>query len=180
MSRLGKKPIVLPKGVEVKVSGNKVEVKGPKGTLINEVPEGIKVEVIDQMLQLSVPNEELQTNAMLGLHRAILSNAVDGVLKGFEKKLTLVGVGYRATLKGSSLDLQLGFSHPCEIKVPTNLHVAIDKSTTITITGVDKRLVGHFAAAVRSVKPPEPYKGKGIRYVDEFVRKKAGKTAKGK
>ena len=180
MSRLAKKPIILPKGVEFKVTQGKVAVKGPKGEMINEVPEGIDIKHENDEVFFSMGEKSTLAKPMLGPYRSLVNNAVLGVSQGFEKKLKLIGVGYRANLKGTKIDLQLGFSHPCELDVPEGLQVKVEKSTLITITGVDKQLVGHFAAAVRSLKPPEPYKGKGIRYIDEFVRKKAGKAAKGK
>jgi large subunit ribosomal protein L6 len=180
MSRLAKKPMVLPKGVEVKVSTDTVQVKGPKGTLTHVLPEGVKViHEGDTLLLNTVEGIELE-KPTLGLHRSLLQNAIIGVSSGFEKKLQLIGVGYRAAIKGTKLDLQLGFSHPCEVDIPSGIKIEIEKSVAITITGIDKKLVGHFAAIVRGLKPPEPYKGKGIRYIDEFVRKKAGKAAKGK
>lgn len=180
MSRLAKKPIVLPKGVELKFAKGTVSVKGPKGELINEIPEGIEIKQENEEVFFSVGEKAKLEKPILGLCRALVNNAVIGVSAGFEKKLQLIGVGYRAALNGNKLDLQLGFSHPCELDIPEGLQVKIDKSTIITITGVDKKLVGHFAATVRSLKPPEPYKGKGIRYENEYVRKKAGKAAKGK
>lgn len=180
MSRLAKKPMILPKGVDVTVLNQTVQIKGPKGTLTHHLPQGIElVREEDNLVINEVENANLE-KSMLGLHRSLIQNAIIGVSSGFQKKLQLVGVGYRAALKGAKLDLQLGFSHPCEIDIPTQLKVEIDKSVTISISGIDKNLVGHFAAVVRGVKPPEPYKGKGIRYIDEFVRKKAGKAAKGK
>lgn len=180
MSRLAKKPMLLPKGVDLTVSNRNVNVKGPKGTLSLDLPEGIELKKEDNKVNISALESAQLEKAMLGLHRSLIQNAIIGVIQGFEKKLQLIGVGYRAAIKGTKLDLQLGFSHPCEIEIPSQLKVDIEKNTTITITGIDKKLVGHFAAIVRGVKPPEPYKGKGIRYIDEFVRKKAGKAAKGK
>ncbi len=171
---------MLPKGVEVKVSKDAVQVKGPKGVLTHVLPEGIEIVCEGQELSVKVAENIELEKPTLGLHRSLLQNAVVGVSSGFEKKLSLIGVGYRAAIKGTKLDLQLGFSHPCEVDIPTGIKVEIEKSVTITITGIDKKLVGHFAAVVRGIKPPEPYKGKGIRYIDEFVRKKAGKAAKGK
>jgi len=169
MSRLAKKPMLLPKGVDVTISDKNVHVKGPKGTLSLDLPEGIELTKEDNKVLINAIESVELEKAMLGLHRALIQNAIIGVVQGFEKKLQLIGVGYRAAIKGTKLDLQLGFSHPCEIEIPSQLKVDIDK-----------KLVGHFAAIVRGVKPPEPYKGKGIRYIDEFVRKKAGKAAKGK
>lgn len=180
MSRLGKTPIPLPKGVEVKVSKEEVEVKGPKGVIKRAFPKGIsiKVEENEVLIEYDVKSDLLKP--MYGLYRSLINNAIVGVSVGFEKELSLVGVGYRAAVKGDMLDLQLGFSHPSQLKIPSELNVAVEKSTLIKITGTDKQLVGQFAADVRAVRPPEPYKGKGVRYVNEYVRKKAGKAAKGK
>ena len=180
MSRLGKAPIPLPKGVEVKSSKGEVEVKGPKGTIKRSVPEGISVKVQENIILVEFDEKSGLPKPMYGLYRSLINNAVVGVTDGFEKQLSLIGVGYRAAVKGDVLDLQLGFSHPSQIKIPSDLNVVVEKSTLIKITGTDKQLVGQFAANVRAVRPPEPYKGKGVRYVDEYVRKKAGKAAKGK
>lgn len=180
MSRLAKKPIILPKGVELTVSQGVVQVKGPKGNLTHVLPEGIELVREGEKVMVAAAQEASLEKPTLGLHRSLIQNAVIGVSVGFQKTLQLIGVGYRAAIKGVKLDLQLGFSHPCELDIPAHIKVEIDKSVSITITGIDKQLVGHFAAQVRGLKPPEPYKGKGIRYTDEFVRKKAGKAAKGK
>ncbi|MCB1084619.1 MAG: 50S ribosomal protein L6 [Chlamydiia bacterium] len=180
MSRLGKAPIPLPKGVEVKVSKGSMEVKGPKGTIIREFPEGISVNAEKSQVMVLYDEKSGLAKPMYGLYRSLINNAVIGVSAGFEKELSLIGVGYRAAVKGDVLDLQLGFSHPSQKKIPEGIQVAVEKSTLIKITGIDKQLVGQFAADVRALRPPEPYKGKGVRYVDEYVRKKAGKSAKGK
>ena len=180
MSRLGKAPIPLPKGVELKVEGRKLHVKGSKGTLTHELPEGISTKVEEGNV-LVVRDEKIDMpKTTHGLHRALINNLILGVTKGFEKRLSLVGIGYRAAVAGQTLDLQLGFSHPTKLRIPAGVQITVDKSVTIVITGMDKHSVGQFAAAVRAMKPPEPYKGKGIRYEDEYVRKKAGKAAKGK
>lgn len=180
MSRLGKKSILLPKGVEVKGSKGTIEIKGPKGTVKEAFPEGISIQVSDSEILVQFDEGAGLSRPMYGLYRSILNNHVIGVSEGFEKQLSLIGVGYRAAVKGDVLDLQLGFSHPSQLKIPSQLQVAVEKSTLIKITGIDKQVVGQFAANVRAIRPPEPYKGKGVRYVDEFVRKKAGKAAKGK
>jgi len=180
MSRYGKTPIALPKGVEVKKNGNKLSVKGPKGQLELDLIDGLGIEEKDSKLYISLEIKINGQSAKHGLYRSLINNMVIGVSKGFEKKLTLIGVGYRAALAGTKLDLQLGFSHPTSIEVPKAIQVSVDKSTTIVIQGIDKQAVGQFAATVRSIRPPEPYKGKGVRYHDEYVRKKAGKAAKGK
>jgi large subunit ribosomal protein L6 len=178
MSRLGKTPINILKDVEVKVAGNKLSVKGPKGNNEIELLKGIIVEIKEAKLYISI--EENVNNADYGLYRALINNLVIGVGVGFTKELVLIGVGFRAQLKGNKLDLQVGFSHPTEIEIPKGLEVTVNKSVEIIISGIDKQKVGHFASIVRGVKPPEPYKGKGIRYKDEYVRKKAGKSAKTK
>lgn len=177
MSRLGKTPIPIPKGVEIKISQAEVEIKGPKGSLKHTLSHGVVVKVQDGLLlvEMTDPN---QPEKFYGMHRAQLNNKIVGVSKGFEKRLALVGVGYRAQVAGTKLDLQLGYSHPTLVEIPKELKVAVDKGTLIMISGTDKQIVGQFAASVRAVKPPEPYKGKGVRYETEVVRKKAGKAAK--
>ncbi len=180
MSRYGSTPIEVPKGVDVKRTGNKLNVKGPKGQLDLDLIEGLEIKEEPGKLLISLDSKAGNQSAMHGLYRSLINNMVIGVSKGFEKRLTLVGVGYRAALAGAKLDLQLGYSHPTAVTVPKSLQVTIDKSTTIIIQGIDKQAVGQFAATVRAVRPPEPYKGKGVRYENEFVRKKAGKAAKGK
>jgi len=180
MSRLGKIPIPVPKGIEIKIVANVLHVKGPKGDLSQEVKDGVFVKIDNDMATVEVdPSKEIP-GAFHGLYRSLLNNMITGVSKGFVKKLLLIGVGYRASIQGQKLDLQLGFSHPVQLDIPKTLQIAIDKSTTITITGSDKHTVGQFAAAIRAKKAPEPYKGKGMRYENEYVRKKAGKAAKGK
>ena len=180
MSRLGKSPIALPKGVEVKTDANQIHVKGPKGTLTYPLQRGISVKVEDGFAHVVWDEKVKLPRTTHGLYRATVNNMVVGVSKGFEKKLSMIGVGYRAALQGQKLDLQVGNSHPTQLVIPKNVQVTVDKSVSILITGVDKQAVGQFAATVRSVKPPEPYKGKGIRYEEEYVRKKAGKAAKAK
>ena len=178
MSRLGKTPIALPKGVEVKIAKDgDIHFKGPKGSLNLKLPAGIHCKIEDQFLVVEL-DEAQSTNAVHGLYRSLLKNSVIGVMEGFEKKLTLIGVGYRAAVTGSKLDLQLGFSHPTALEIPKTLQIVVDKGTSISIKGMDKHEVGQFAASIRSLKPPEPYKGKGIRYENEYVRKKEGKAAK--
>lgn len=179
MSRKGKMPIALPKGVEVKIEGSHLVVKGPKGTLTLGINPNMGVTVEEHVLHVE---PKLETSPEVrrhhGLTRSLLQNMVIGVSEGFKKQLELVGVGYRAQLKGHKLDLQLGFSHPTELEVPKGLKVDIEKNTMITISGIDKREVGQFAAIVRGMKKPEPYQGKGIRYSGEVVRRKAGKAGK--
>ncbi len=180
MSRLGKTPVALPKGVEVKAGKEgALHIKGPKGSIELKLPLGLSLKTEGQLVLLE-RDEKQVVSALHGLYRSLLKNAVLGVTEGYEVKLTLIGVGYRANVQGNKLDLQIGFSHPTFLEIPKTVQVAVDKGTAISIKGVDKREVGQFAAAVRGMKPPEPYKGKGIRYENEFVRKKEGKAAKGK
>lgn len=180
MSRLGKSPVPKPDKVDVKIADGLIHVKGPKGNLSTPVIPGISVQIEGEKLFVSKDESVEMPKASHGLYRALINNMIIGVTVGFEKKLSLIGVGYRAAVQGTKLDLQLGFSHPTHLPIPKDLAVTVDKSVTIVIKGMDKHLVGQFAAAVRAMKPPEPYKGKGIRYENEFVRKKAGKAAKGK
>lgn len=181
MSRLGKTPIALPKGVEVKVGAKgHIHFKGPKGTLELELPAGLTLKVSGEEVLLERDEKLQPEGAMHGLFRSLVKNNIVGVSEGFEVKLTLIGVGYRAAVQGDKLDLSLGYSHPTSLPIPKTIQIAIDKGTAISIKGPDKREVGQFAAQVRAIKPPEPYKGKGVRYENEFVRKKEGKAAKGK
>lgn len=179
MSRLAKKGLALPKGVELKLDGEIVYVKGPKGALEVVVKKGIKLEHTDAEVKVLLEEGSDLTPAFLGLYFSLIRNAVIGVSEGFSKQIQLIGVGFRAALSGDKLDLKMNFSHPCQLMVPKNIDVKVDKSTLITVSGCNKREVGDFAAAIRAKRPPEPYKGKGARYVGEYVRKKAGKTAKG-
>jgi large subunit ribosomal protein L6 len=176
MSRIGKAPIDLPSGVEAKVTGNAVEVKGAKGTLTQVVDPVISVSVDDGIVTVARANEERSTKALHGLYRSLINNMVVGVSEGYIKELTAVGVGYRATLKGKNIELQVGFSHPVNIDAPDGITFEVPEPTRIIVIGIDKQKVGQTAANIRSVRPPEPYKGKGIRYKDEHVRRKAGKA----
>ncbi len=176
MSRIGNSPISLPSGVEVKVSGAAVEVKGPKGSLTHTVNSSITVAVDDGTLTVSRENDERENRALHGLTRALINNMVIGVTEGYSKELTAVGVGYRASLKGNTLELLVGFSHPVNIEAPEGITLEVPEPTKIIVSGIDKQMVGQVAANIRAVRPPEPYKGKGIRYVDEHVRRKAGKA----
>lgn len=181
MSRLGKIAISIPNNVEIKAAKDgKLEVKGPKGTLHLQLPAGIQLKVEGNIAHLERNDDICSDGAMHGLYRSLLKNIVVGVSSGYEIELSLVGVGYRANVQGSKLDLQVGFSHPTALDIPKSVQVVVDKGVAIVIKGIDKQVVGQFAASVRAVKPPEPYKGKGIRYKDEYVRKKEGKAAKGK
>jgi large subunit ribosomal protein L6 len=178
MSRIGKKPIEIPGGVEITVSGRDVGVKGPNGSLQWQVPEGITVVVDSAARQVSVTrdSETRQARAFHGLSRALINNMVVGVVTHFEKKLEIQGVGYQATLNNGELSLQVGFSHSVDLKVPVDVDCSLISPTLIVVKGCDKHAVGQFAANIRAVRPPEPYKGKGVRYQGEFVRRKAGKA----
>lgn len=176
MSRIGKKPIKIPSGVEVKIEGNVVTVKGPKGELKQEVRPEINVAQENGELLITPKKETKETNAFWGLTRALLANNLKGVSEGFEKRLEIEGVGYRANLEGDNLNLQLGFSHLVKIEAPEGIKFNVEKNA-ITVSGIDKGLVGQTAARIRAKKPPEPYKGKGIRYAGEQVRRKLGKKA---
>lgn len=176
MSRVGNNPIDIPSGVEVSVSGNSVSVKGPKGTLERSFDERISVSVADGVVSLSRVDDERESRALHGLSRALIANMVEGVANGYSKELQAVGVGYRAALKGSSLELQLGFSHPVNVTAPDGVTFEVPEPTRIIISGINKQLVGQTAADIRKIRPPEPYKGKGLRYSDEHVRRKAGKA----
>ncbi|MCH1430910.1 MAG: 50S ribosomal protein L6 [Chlamydiales bacterium] len=178
MSRKGKKPIVVPQGTDVKVDGSKVIVKGPKGQLDVEVEEGLAIKLDGQEIYLSYDENQKGFSKFQGLYHTLISNLIEGTSKGFSKQLELIGVGYRAAVKGQQLDLSLGFSHPTLVDIPQGLSVTVEKNTLVTVTGIDKQQVGQFCAQIRAMKPPEPYKGKGVRYVGEYVRRKAGKTGK--
>ena len=176
MSRIGKAPIDLPSGVDAKVDGSQVEVSGPKGSLDLTVDDKISASVDDGVLSVSRSDDERETRALHGLTRALLNNMVVGVSEGYRKELQAVGVGYRAALQGKQLTLQVGFSHPVQVEAPAGIEFEVPEPTKIIVTGIDKQQVGQVAANIRDVRPPEPYKGKGIRYVDEYVRRKAGKA----
>ena len=169
MSRVGKMPIALPKGVDVSVTADKISVKGSLGTLVRPVNELVTVKNEDGKVLFSPANESVAADAMSGTMRALVANMVNGVSKGFEKKLNLVGVGFRAAATGSKLNLQIGFSHPVAKDMPAGITVACATPTEILIKGADRQVVGQVAAEVRAIRPPEPYKGKGIRYADEKV-----------
>jgi large subunit ribosomal protein L6 len=175
MSRIGKKPIVIPSGVQLTLDGQTVSVKGPKGQLAWTVAEEIELKLEGGELTLSPREDTQRARAMWGLSRSLVNNMVDGVTKGFEEVLELVGVGYRAAMKGQALSLQLGFSHDVDIPAPQGISFAVPKQTEIRIAGVDKQMVGEMAARIRKIRPPEPYKGKGVRYAGEKVRRKEGK-----
>jgi len=176
MSRIGRMPITVPAGVEVKLESNTVAVKGPKGTLTREFSPEISIELQDGVLLVTRPSDDPNHRALHGLTRALLNNMVIGVTTGFEKKLELVGVGYRAAKSGDNLVLTVGYSHPVEMNPGSEINVDVPAPNRITIAGIDKEKVGAFAANVRNVRPPEPYKGKGIKYSDEIIKRKAGKA----
>lgn len=177
MSRKGKNPIPLPKGIEVKTSGDVIHVKGTRGSLQQKLVPGIEVNIDGDQLVVSLSESHQSQGNMHGLYRSLINNMVVGVTTGFEIKLEMIGVGYRAALQGPLLDLQVGFSHPTKVAVPEGIAVKVEKNTQISVQGNDKQQVGQFAATVRAIRPPEPYQGKGIRYQGEHVRKKAGKAA---
>jgi large subunit ribosomal protein L6 len=169
MSRIGKSPVAVPKGVEVTIAANEVSVKGPLGTLSQRLSENVKLVIDGESLVFSTANDSYDAIAMSGTLRAVVANMVTGVTKGFERKLTLVGVGYRAQAQGDKLNLSLGFSHPVVQQMPKGIKVETPSQTEILVKGTDKQLVGKIAAEIRAVRPPEPYKGKGVRYADEKV-----------
>jgi large subunit ribosomal protein L6 len=175
MSRVGKKPVSTPAGVTVKVAGQEVSVKGPKGELKFRAPDAIAVAHGADGLTLSTRNELKQTKALWGMTRAILANNVKGVTEGFEKSMELVGVGYRASMQGKNLQLQLGYSHDVVYEPPAGITIATPKPTEIKVSGIDAQVVGQVAAEIREYRKPEPYKGKGVRYTGEYVRRKEGK-----
>ena len=175
MSRVGRTPIAIPDGVTVSVSGETVSVKGPKGQLSERVPAEISVAVEGGQVQVKRPDDRAPTRALHGLTRALVANMVKGVTSQFSKELEIQGVGYRADVSGKTLKLAVGFSHPIDVPIPEELSVSLQDGK-IRIEGIDRQLVGQFAADVRSLRPPEPYKGKGIRYVGEQVRRKVGKA----
>jgi large subunit ribosomal protein L6 len=179
MSRVGKEPIAIPSGVDVTLEGRRVVVKGPNGTLAHEAPEAITVSRDGDTLIVTRPDDERENRALHGLTRSLVHNMVVGVSQGFSRELEIVGVGYRAQAQGpSKLELQVGFSHPVRFEAPEGVTFEVPQPTRIVVRGADKQVVGQVAADVRKSRPPEPYKGKGIRYADERVQRKAGKSAK--
>ena len=177
MSRIGKKPIEIPAGVSVSLSPGRVMVNGPLGELSQLIPQRMKVEQQNGEILVSRPSERGDDRALHGLTRSLVANMVEGVTKGFEKRLEIQGVGYRAALRGQSLELSVGFSHPVVVEPPAGITFEVPTATEVIVKGIDKQQVGQTAAEVRAVRPPEPYKGKGIRYVGEYVRRKVGKRA---
>jgi len=178
MSRIGKAPVAIPAGVDVTIAGDVVTVKGPKGTLSHTVAAPITVEKTDGQVEVKRPDDERLSKSLHGLTRTLIANMVTGVTEGYEKKLEIVGTGYRVAQKGSDLEFSLGFSHPVLVKAPSGITFSSESPTKVTIQGIDKQQVGEVAANVRKIRPPEPYKGKGVRYEGEKVRRKAGKAGK--
>jgi large subunit ribosomal protein L6 len=176
MSRIGKKPITLPKGVTVKIAPEAVEVQGPKGKMRQAIPPGIVFAQEDGNVVAKLEREDNSLRKFHGLARSLVANAVLGVTEGFKKELDIVGVGYRAELKGKQVVFALGYSHPVVYDIPTGIDIAVDKQTHITVTGVDRQLVGQVAANIRRMRKPDPYKQKGVRYTGEVLKKKVGKT----
>ena len=178
MSRIGKAPITVPSGVDVTVEGQTVTVKGPKGTLAHTVDQPIAVSLDDGVLSVSRPNDERENRSLHGLSRSLLNNLVHGVSQGFERKLEIHGVGYRVQLKGSDLEFALGYSHPVKVPAPEGITFTLESPTRFAVQGIDKQLVGQVAANIRRLRRPDPYKGKGVRYAGEQIRRKVGKTGK--
>jgi large subunit ribosomal protein L6 len=177
MSRFGKLPVLVPEGVTVNILDRELLVKGPKGELKRDLPEELKVNVGEGIVTVTAKSKSKAVSALHGTYRALIGNMIHGVTEGWEKNLEMVGTGYRAELKGDTLVLTIGYSHPVEIKAPDGITFKVEK-TQITVSGIDKEKVGQVSSNIRAVRPPEPYKGKGIKYDDEVIRRKAGKAAK--
>lgn len=178
MSRIGQMPVTVPSGVDVKVDGTQVTVKGSKGELSREFTDRVSFSIEDRVVTVGREDDTRESRALHGLSRALLANMVEGVSEGFSKALEIQGVGYRASLKGSDIELLVGFSHPVDVPAPEGITFEVPEPTRIVVSGIDKEQVGQVAADIRKVRPPEPYKGKGIRYAGEYVRRKAGKAGK--
>lgn len=178
MSKIGKQPVDIPEGVEVKVRGQTVEVKGQKGELSRKLEQGVKAALVGKTVVVSAVSPSKTARQLWGLDRTLIKNMIEGVTGGFKKELELVGIGYRAEKKGEDLVLSLGFSHPVDFKTPEGITLEVVDKTKITVSGIDKQSVGQTAAKIRGLKPPEPYKGKGIKYADEVIKKKPGKAGK--
>ena len=177
MSRVGKEPIEIPQGVEIEIQENRVQVKGPKGTLSQEIHPNLNVTLTEGSMVVTRPSDNPFNRSLHGLTRSLLANMVEGVTKTFEKHLEITGVGYRAEQQGKAIVFQLGYSHPIVLRPPDEITINIEKGTRLTVSGIDKQMVGQVAAKIRSFRPPDPYKGKGIKYEGEYIRRKAGKTA---
>ena len=178
MSRIGKKPISIPDKVEVSVEGLSVKIKGPKGELKRTLPQGVAVTHKENQIRIAPVDEKRKSRERFGLSRSLVANMVEGVTKGYSRKLEIVGVGSRAQVKGGTLVVSAGYSHPVEVVPPEGITFAVQNNTNVTVTGVDKELVGNEAAKIRAIRPPEPYKGKGIKYEGERIIRKAGKSGK--
>jgi large subunit ribosomal protein L6 len=178
MSRIGKLPIPVPAGVEVKIDGQNIEVKGPKGTLAHVVPAPITIVLEDSTITVTRPDDERLSRSLHGLTRTLIANNIHGVTQGFSKGLEIVGTGYRVTAKGNDLEFALGYSHPITVQPPAGISFVVEGNTKVTVNGIDKQAVGEVAANIRKLRKPEPYKGKGVRYAGEVVRRKAGKSGK--
>lgn len=178
MSRIGRLPISVPAGVEVKIDGNDISVKGPKGELSREISAPITVSQEDGVITVSRPNDERESRSLHGLTRTLINNMIVGVSEGYSKKLEIVGTGYRVTAKGSDLEFALGYSHPVNVKAPEGITFAVEGANKLTVSGVNKQQVGQVAANIRSLRAPDPYKGKGVRYEGEQIRRKVGKAGK--
>lgn len=178
MSRIGNKPITVPDSVEVKINGNNLTVKGPKGTLEREIHKNITVSIDGNVITVTRPNDEAENKSLHGLTRTLINNMIEGVLNEYSKELQIVGVGYRAQKQGNKVVLTLGYSHPVEMEEPEGITFDVPNANTVIVRGIDKEVVGQTAAVVRSKRPPEVYHGKGIKYADEHIRRKEGKTGK--
>lgn len=178
MSRIGNKPITVPEGVEVKIDGQNVTVKGPKGTLSKEFHKNMKITVDGNVLKVERPNDEPSNRSLHGLTRTLINNMIEGTTKGFERKLEVNGVGYRAQKQGTKLVLNLGYSHPVEMEAPEGITFDVPNANEIIVKGMDKEIVGQTAAVIRTKRPPEVYRGKGIKYAEEVIRRKEGKAGK--
>ena len=178
MSRIGKKPVSIPEGVEIEISENVVSVKGPKGQLEKRMPQEMNLEIKDNELIVTRPSENAEHRALHGLTRSLISNMVEGVSRGFERTLELVGVGYRATKQGDNISLAIGYSQPVIIEPGENIELEVPAANKIVVKGIDKEAVGELAANIREIRPPEPYKGKGVKYQEERIRRKVGKAGK--
>mgnify|MGYP003564580703 CR=1 FL=1 len=176
MSRVGKKPIPIPEKTKVILKGNIITVQGRKGTLSREIHSGVKLDISDSKIAVKIPSYDRISRSLQGLTRSLVSNMVIGVSSGFERVLEISGIGYRAEVKGKSILFNLGYSHPIDFPLPEGISASIDKNTIIKLGGIDKELLGLTAASIRQLRPPEPYKGKGIKYSEEYIQRKAGKT----
>lgn len=176
MSRIGKNPINIPDGIDIKFDNNNVEISGPKGKLNLKLRPEIKLEKKENLLLIKLNSEIKEHEAMRGLYRVLINNMLIGVTKGYTKKLEIIGTGYKANVEGNKAVINVGFSNPVNYNIPEGIKISVDDGTNLTIEGIDKQLVGEVAATIRKIRPPEPYKGKGIKYTDEIIRRKAGKT----